>query len=234
MNYNDEIIKIIKRMSGKYSTYELFSDWIEMYALSIANLMNVGGNVWNYREERYLSIAHKYTQDELKNFLILRDLLIDALSICREDVLGYVFTILNLNSKGIGQEFTSQSVADLMAELTFDIKKIENDKRIDFYEPACGSGVMMISAANYLYKKNLNYQKILHVIAQDIDLKCVYMAYIQCSLLGIQAEIVYGNSIEKPYPSEEYLEQEIFKTPFYYLGPTIFADSNIFLDSKNI
>lgn len=232
MNYNDEIIKKINQMSGKYSTYELFSDWIEMHALSIAN--TIKSDIWNYREEQYLKIVHKYTRDELKNFLILQDLLINALEVCKEDVLGYVFTTLQINSKVLGQVFTPPSIGAMMADLTFDIEKIINDKQIDFYEPACGSGVMIISAANHLYKNGLNYQKILHVIAQDIDLKCIYMTYIQCSLLGIQAEIVHGNSIEKPYPSEEYLEQEIFKTPFYYLGPTIFADSNIFLDSKNI
>lgn len=228
MNYNDEIIKKINQMSGKYSTYELFSDWIEMHALSIAN--TIKSDIWNYREEQYLKIVHKYTQDELKNFLILQDLLINALEVCKEDVLGYVFTTLQINSKVLGQVFTPPSIGAMMADLTFDIEKIINDKQIDFYEPACGSGVMIISAANHLYKNGLNYQKILHVIAQDIDLKCIYMTYIQCSLLGIQAEIVHGDSITSPYPFIKYPEQEVFKTPMYYLRPFLFSNDDIFFD----
>lgn len=229
MNYNEEIIKKIKHMSGKFSTYELFNDWTEMYALSIANLMNIGSDIWNYREKQYLRIAHKYTKDELENFLILNDLLINALNVCKEDVLGYVFTTLQINSKVLGQVFTPPSIGAMMAALTFDIDKIINDKQIDFYEPACGSGVMIISAANHLYKNGLNYQKILHVIAQDIDLKCIYMTYIQCSLLGIQAEIVHGDSIASPYPFIKYPEHEVFKTPMYYLRPVLFSNDDIFL-----
>lgn len=232
MDYCKEIIKRIDKMSGKYSVYELFSDWIEMYALSIANLIDTGSETWKYREDLYLRIQQKYSKDEMKNFILLRDLLVDALENCREDALGYVFSELQLNSSSLAQEFTMPHTANLMTELVLDFEKVVNDKRLDFYEPACGSGVLIISAADYLYKHGLNYQKIFHVVAQDIDLRCIYMTYIQCSLLGIQAEIVHGDSIEKPYPSEKYPEYAIFKTPFYYLGPTIFSDKNIFLKNN--
>ena len=41
MNYKNEIIKAIESMSGRYSPYNIFSDWVEMCALSIMNAVDV-------------------------------------------------------------------------------------------------------------------------------------------------------------------------------------------------
>ena len=55
MNYKEEIIKKINKLSGKYSTYEIFADWVQMLALSISQ------SVWylTKREVQYLDIAKK-------------------------------------------------------------------------------------------------------------------------------------------------------------------------------
>lgn len=170
----------------------------------------------------------------MNEFLYLNHLLVAALEEKMTDILGVVFSTLRLNSKSQCQEFTPSSITNLMTNLVYsDINKIIDEKRLDFYEPSCGSGVMIIATADFLHKHGLNYQKILHVIAQDIDLRCIYMTYIQCSLLGIQAEIVHGDVITNPYPSEKYLEQSIFKTPFYFLAPKLFINSNIHYSQKS-
>lgn len=48
MNRKKEIIDAINAMSGKYSAYEVFTDWIRCMALSISNsLMLIHDKVWN-------------------------------------------------------------------------------------------------------------------------------------------------------------------------------------------
>ena len=37
MDYKNEIVKIITSMSGRYSSYDIFSDWIKCASLSITN-----------------------------------------------------------------------------------------------------------------------------------------------------------------------------------------------------
>lgn len=63
-------------------------------------------------------------------------------------------------------------------------------------EPACGSGGMVLALAKHM-KENLgiNFQQHLHVIATDIDSRCVHMAYLQMSLLFIPAIVVHGDTL---------------------------------------
>lgn len=61
-----EIIKKLKSFSGRYSLHTVFSDWVEMMAISIQNGCCLAHNgIWADREERYLQICRKYTDDEL-------------------------------------------------------------------------------------------------------------------------------------------------------------------------
>lgn len=48
-------------------------------------------------------------------------------------------------------------------------------------------------------KKDINYQRCMRVVAQDLDWKSVYMCYLQLSLLGIRAVVVQGNTLTEPY-----------------------------------
>ena len=55
MNRKKEIIKCINDLSGKYSGYEIFSDWIRCLALSIENSLHmIHDKVCQDREQAYL------------------------------------------------------------------------------------------------------------------------------------------------------------------------------------
>jgi methylase of polypeptide subunit release factors len=72
---------------------------------------------------------------------------------------------------------------------------LNEEGRISLAEPCCGSGAMVLGFAKAMIDAGLNYCTQLAVTAADIDLKCVYMAYLQLSLYGIPAVVIHGNTL---------------------------------------
>ena len=66
---------------------------------------------------------------------------------------------------------------------------------ITINEPTCGSGTMVIGAAWAMQRKGIDYRHKSFFVAQDIDIRCVWMAYIQLSLYGIPAVVIHGNTL---------------------------------------
>lgn len=70
MNEKDKIVDNIARLSGKYTPYTVFADWVLMLAISIQNAcVLIHNKVWEEREELYKNTASKYTDEELKRFV---------------------------------------------------------------------------------------------------------------------------------------------------------------------
>lgn len=55
-----------------------------------------------------------------------------------------------------------------------------------------------------------NYQRKMIAQAVDIDSLCVYMCYIQLSLLYVQTEVIHGNSLSLEI-------WDVWRTPAFYL-----------------
>lgn len=52
------IAEAVAAMSGSFSPYVIFSDWVKMYAISISNMLELHKNeVWKKRERAYLDIV---------------------------------------------------------------------------------------------------------------------------------------------------------------------------------
>ena len=60
------IVRFIEGLSGKYSRWDIWQDFIIMSAIAIANTM--GGPHAKAREEMYRSRAEKYSAKELEVF----------------------------------------------------------------------------------------------------------------------------------------------------------------------
>ena len=112
MKAKNEIVKIIKKMDGKYSAYEIFSDWVEMCAIVIQNCcMVIHNQLWQKREDRYIQIANKYTEEERNNLVYMYNLLLTALGEEMGDILGEIYMESGCGSKAAGQFFTPFSVS---------------------------------------------------------------------------------------------------------------------------
>lgn len=208
-----EIIRTIQRMSGKYSMDTIFSDWVMCSAIAIQNsLCMVHNSVWQSREEQYINTMKKYTEEEYKEFSRMFVLLADSIEDNMSDVLGEIYMESGCGSKQTGQFFTPFHVSELTAKMSIPMD-ISIENKLVMNEPSVGGGGMIIAAAKTLKERGINYQKCMVVTAQDLDWRAVYMAYVQFSLLGINAEVVQGNTLSEPYVKGKYPEKCVFRTP---------------------
>lgn len=211
-NWKEEIIQNINKISGRYSPYEVFFDWIRCCALSINNSTDIfHDSIWRKREEEYLNLVKKYKNDEIKMFSDMFGMLVMALEEKMEDVLGSVYMQGGMGSKQTGQFFTPYYLSELCAQLAVP-QGDETTGKIHINEPSCGGGGMIIAVASVLKEQGVNYQQKMEVVAQDLDWKCVYMCYLQLSLLGISATCVQGDTIGESYTAN-YPKERILYTP---------------------
>lgn len=212
------LVKALRSVSYSHTIYEVFQDWLAVSAIAISNA--VDWRQYKQREEVYMEIIQKYTKSEQEKLAEAFAELVLALQHEQSihgptDILGLVFHALELHSKYKGQFFTPPHVCELMGMITLDgdnlAMTIEKKGYITVCEPCIGSGGMVLGAAKAIANRKLNYQTQMLVTGIDIDIKCVQMAYLQLSLLGIPAVVVHGNSLTDEEWSRWY-------TPAYILG----------------
>lgn len=159
-----EIIRMLQKMSGKYSMYEIFTDWIRCGALEMSNSCCLLHNsIWKEREQLYCDTMRKYNPDEQMMFAEMLAYLAEALEDEMSDVLGDIYMKSGMGSKSSGQFFTPYQLSVLCAKLAA-LEPDQNGK-IHINEPACGAGGMIIAAAAVMRDQGLDYQKDLEVVA---------------------------------------------------------------------
>lgn len=166
----NEIISIIEKMSGKYTPYVIFSDWVKMDALSIQNSCDViHGRIWKDRERQYLDTANKYTHDELMEFCkmnVLLTITFDENGI--NDYLGDIYMKSGAGSKSTGQFFTPFNLSVMTASTA--LKSVTKEQRVAMNEPSTGGGGMILAAAKVLQNKGINYQNSIETTQVYLDL----------------------------------------------------------------
>ena len=224
MNYIQQFISGLQNLDRSKNISTVFSDFTTLSLCSLAQPFYRSPNL----EQRYKNTICNYTKEQAENFSKLLALLVMGLEEKHQDILGHVFSELNLGNSNKGQFFTPYHVSKMMAEINFvDIKKdIENKGFITLSEPYCGSGGMVIAYAETMKDKGYNYQHQLYVEAVDIDEICFKMTYIQLSLLGISAKVIRGDSLAMRY-------FEVYYTPFYFLSNFEYKLKQVILNQKN-
>lgn len=210
MDCKKEIIDILKQISGRYSMYEVFHDWIKCCSIAIQNAYTQMTGLWESREKEYLDTMKKYEKEEGLLFSEMLLLLEIELKKRPRDILGEIFMESEMGSKATGQFFTPYKISELLARLA--TRDISGGKKHLLYEPTCGSGGGIIAEAELLREKGIDIQGNVEVVAQDLDWKSVYMCYLQLSLLGIPAICIQGDTLEKEY-KKEYKPENVLYTP---------------------
>jgi hypothetical protein len=204
------IIKLMREFTHSHDPYMVFADFVEVSAIAISS--RVDQSQFDAREKRYLEIVGKYKREEVNRFAAMFAELqmcyrtrIDAIGDPGSghepasglgDVLGEIFMALELGNARAGQFFTPYSVSLLMAMMTVgDGTSIREQGFVTLQEPACGSAGMVVATAQAMHQAGLNYPETLHATCVDIDPRCVHMAYVQLSLMGIPAVVVHGNAL---------------------------------------
>ncbi len=215
-NENEKwIVDTIVHMSGKYTPYQIFTDWITMTAISISNACRmIHDKVYYEREKRFKDIANKYSKEEFLNISNMTGALCGVLEEQGGDVLGDIYMKAGCGNKVTGQFFTPFNISYLTAATVYDsqLNHLSENEVIEVHEPSAGAGGMIIAVAQIMKERGLDYQRQLHVIAQDLDWNGVYMTYVQLSLMGIKAVVIQGDTLCDPYHSG-YDEMRVLRTP---------------------
>nr|WP_326183650.1 N-6 DNA methylase [uncultured Oscillibacter sp.] len=226
--FRDEAQKTIAttmdKLSGRYSRWEIWQDFIMMSAISLANAVESPHR--GKREQMYLDRAKKYSKEELDSLASMMGAVVMGMEANPEqDMLGELYMNLSLGNDAAGQFFTPYHISHFMAEVTADDSlkaRIKQKGWISVCDPCCGGGSLLVAFANVCRRKGINFQTSVLFAAQDIDPTVAMMCYIQLSLMGCAGFVKVGNSLTDPITSFDdrallpVESENIWFTPMYY------------------
>lgn len=208
----ERLVKEIEDLGRTHGISYVFETFLELSATSLgARLDCVNAEK---REKEYGALESKLSQEELHAYTRMLILLAMAVYEYRDiptDILGEVFNRLGLYNKWKGQFFTPPPICEFMAEVTGIAESVMGTDKgyLKVNEPTCGSGAMIIGAISSMVKKNVDYHEKVFFVAQDLDIRCVWMAYIQFCLYGVPAVVLQGDSLKNEVNSNWYTAQGI-------------------------
>ena len=140
---NYEFIKDYEALCYKHDKLIVFSDFVKMCAISMYNSFAQDQNL----EKEYIKAITTYSKEEQELFTKMFGKLILLYEECKEitDILGNVYMAIKPKNKNLGQVFTPEHIAELMAEMTIEDeiqfrKEIEENGFITVDDPTCGAG----------------------------------------------------------------------------------------------
>ena len=210
--FKKELVGLLRDNARRHRLSEVFRDFCELLALAFSNACDK--SQFEEREERYLQIIKRYERPEVIRFVQMREALTNWMEcVGQADCLGELFMALELGDSFKGQFFTPYSVSKMMAAVAIQgVESVIAERGfVRVSEPTSGAGGMVIAAADVLAEQGFNYQRCMHVVAQDIDLTAVHMTYVQLTLLHIPAVVIWGNTLAMESRARWY-------TPAHILG----------------
>ena len=219
-------VKKINSLCNQRQAWQVWADFVTVAAISIANSVDISGEVHDKREKEYKECIKRL--DGVDNAWELFNYVVQALDNNQEqDFLGGLYMNLDLGSHWHGQFFTPYDICRMMAKISLnggerDAKtEILDHGYISINDPACGAGATLIAAANQLRNQYINYQTDALFVGQDIDRIAGMMCYIQLSLLGCAGYVVIANTLSNPITGADVLipcpkaDQEMWYTPMF-------------------
>ena len=193
-DYSKQILKNLDRFQYSRGRREVFLDAVEYNALNIATKFDTTRQ--EERIARMKDILSGYKDGDAEEFhgltmnmtFLLKDMLDNF-----GDHLGKIYMEIEAGNKQAGQYFTPYDVSRFMAKIT--VGQIEdNGKIFTINDPCCGSGGMIVAAADVLAEQNFNYTDKMLAVVNDIDRNCVNMAYLQLSFAAVPAVVKWQDT----------------------------------------
>jgi len=184
----EDFRKILEKVARqKRSILSVFRDFCKLTACVLAA---------QTREDEYLEVAKSYHKDDLKRFSEALASLVDEMQNTPfTDLLGTYYTEIGSKAdiSARGEFFTPKPVCSAMARMLIDVDQVKEEGRsITVNDPACGSGGIPLAVAERFAPGDVD---LLRVTCQDISEHSCDMCYINMTMWGIPAKIIWGDSL---------------------------------------
>ena len=140
---NKEFINAYDAICKKNDRLKVFSDFVKICAISIYNAFAQNQEM----EKEYLRTINSYNKEEQSLFIKMFSELIIMFEESKEvvDLLGPIYMDTKSKDSKLGQVFTPEHVAELLARIAMGDEKsfknqIEKNGFVTVFDPACGSG----------------------------------------------------------------------------------------------
>ena len=224
--HQKQFVKLFDAASQRNNRWTVFSDFVHISAIAISN--TVDREHAEEREKEYARITRSYNQKEMDCLRKMFAEIVEGLeSNPDQDFIGDLFMALELGNEYRGQFFTPYCVSSMMSRMISGMdalkSKIADKGWVSVSDPACGAGGMLAAFANVCMSCDVNYQRSVLFVAQDVDYTAACMCYIQLSLLGCPGYVVIGNTLTNPASSLDKRmlipapTQNVWYTPLYFL-----------------
>ncbi len=185
-NHYDQFVKTLHKLEYKHDLSKAFNDLLTVGICSFhrTNIQTQLQEQDEANETLYMNTIKSYKRDDL-NILAeaLGVLQLNVLDNPYSDILGEFF-MQHITKGQNGQYFTPEHVCDMMALIQCGNDQSERNR---IFDPACGSGRMLLSAAKQNHK---NY-----FFGADNSETCAKMATLNFFLNGLSGEVAWMNSL---------------------------------------
>lgn len=186
-NYIKKFLDVLEDADYSIRLYDKFREFCKISAFSISAAFQP------YKSGEALKGINHIKLQKYQNAF---DIMVEALTERKQDFLGQFFSLNNFGNRKNGQTFTPYHVSLLIAQMQSGYESIINRRGyITVSDPASGAGGMIIAFAQTLEEAGFNPSQNMFASLTDIDELCFYMSYIQISLYGIPARVVWGNTL---------------------------------------
>ena len=216
-----KFVLILNSLCYSRDLHRVFSDWLEIVALSMHQLPYHSGDFekdesFESYEAQYLKCVKPYSKEELIKFReMMMLLLLGHSGSIYSDLLGEIAGECEVLNKHVGQFFTPYTVCQLKAQIVFSNVRelIEERGIITVSDPAVGAGGLLIASADVIQQQGIDPRAHVQFRCTDISRNAFNMAYIQLSMLGLQAVVHYGDTLSleiwesRPTPQLRFFNQ---------------------------
>lgn len=179
-----EVLKHLEKLTSRgNSHYKVFEDF-----LNLAVYAFTGNN------EKYMEVVGRYNNlyeagnRDIDHFANALGELMLQMSKTDEELLGEIYMQWNTSNKFMGQFFTPNNVAKLMAGITKPSGMV--------LDPACGAGIMLVEANRAM---RLEDRRNAFFVGQDIDDTCVKMCALNMLFFNMNGYAIQGDSLALQY-----------------------------------
>ena len=193
MFYYKQFEKLFEGFNYRRDLPRVFDDFLTMVQCSY-HRTNIASRLHDKdaaNEKRYLDTIKPYSKEELDVFAhALAILKMSADKDPYDDILGRFFTERITNGRG-GQYFTPQGVAGLLSAISVDKDNPPVGKTI--YDPACGSGRLLLEFARVAPKNTF--------FGNDVSIVCAKMTSLNMLFNGMVGEAAAMNTLQMRWSS---------------------------------